>query len=141
MIQRSQTVWFLLAAVSGFAMTQVPLYIATFPNNVIKYLLATESLLLFALSMGIACMAAICIFLFRNRSLQFKLAIIGIILSLAIIGIEVWQIENFRSTNTLVKGTYYWGGLFPIAMVIFFILAAKGVYRDEKLVKSIDRLR
>jgi hypothetical protein len=141
MIQRSQTIWFLMAALSGFAMTQIPIYIATFSNNVIRKFVATESLLLFSLSMLVACLAAVCIFLFRNRSLQFKLAIIGILASMGIIGLQVWQIENFKTSNTLVKGSYYWGGLFPIAMTIFFILAAKGVYRDEKLIKSVDRLR
>jgi hypothetical protein len=141
MIQRSQTIWFLFAAVSGFLMSQVPLYTATFTNNVIRRFLTTDSYVLFALVILVACLAGACIFLFKNRSLQFKLAIIGVLASIGIIGLQVWQIENFRTTNNLVKGSYYWGALFPLAMTIFFILAAKGVYRDEKLVKSIDRLR
>jgi hypothetical protein len=141
MIQRSQTIWFFLAAVSGFAMTQLPLYIATFANNVIRRFVATESLLLFSLVILLACLAAVCIFLFKNRSLQFKLAVIGVLASIGVIGLQVWQIENFRTSNSLVRGSYYWGSLFPVAMTIFFILAAKGVYRDEKLIKSIDRLR
>ena len=141
MIQRIQSVWFLLAALCGFAMSQVPLFIASYANNVTKNVLATESLLLFALSIATACLAVFCIFLFRNRSLQFKLAVVGVLLSFALVGLEVWQIEQFKATNTLVKGTYYWGGLLPIAMSIFFILAARGVYRDDRLVKSVDRLR
>lgn len=141
MIQRIQSVWFLLAAVLGFAMSQVPLFIATFANNVTKNLMATESLLLFALSIGVACLAVFCIFLFRNRSLQFKLGVIGVILSLLLIGLEVWQIEQFKTANTLVRGTYYWGGLLPIAMTISFFMASRGVYKDERLVKSVDRLR
>src|SRR5689334_7889466 len=128
MIQRIQSVWFLLAAVCGFSMSQVPLFIATFPNNVIKNVLATESLLLFALSIAAACLAAFCIFLFKNRSLQFKLGVIGVIISLLLVALVVWQIEQFKSANTLVKGTYYWGGLLPIAMSIFFFMAARGVY-------------
>jgi hypothetical protein len=141
MIQRIQSVWFLFAAVSGFAITQVPLFIAQFPNNVTKNVIATESLMLFALAIGIALMAAFSIFLFRNRSLQFKLAVFGVILSLGLIGLEVWEIEQFKTANNLLKGTYYWGGLLPIAMTICFFLAARGVYRDERLVKSADRLR
>jgi hypothetical protein len=141
MIQRKQTIWFMLAAVCGFCITQVPLFIGTQANNVIVNLMATESLVLFALSMAVACLAAFCIFLFRNRSLQFKLAVTGTILSIAIIALEVWYIEQFKAGSNLVKGTYYWGGLLPIAMTVFFILAARGVYRDEKLIKSVDRLR
>jgi hypothetical protein len=141
MIQRIQSVWFLLAAICGFAMSQVPLFIATFANNVTKNLIATESLLLFALSIGVACLAVFCIFLFRNRSLQFKLGVVGVIISLALIGLEVWQIEQFKAANAIVKGTYYWGGLLPIAMTVFFFLGTRGVYKDERLVKSVDRLR
>ena len=141
MIQRIQSLWFLLAAACGFAMTQVPLFIATNTENVTRNIIATGSLLLFSLSTGVACLAAFCIFLFRNRSLQFKLAIVGVIISLLLIGLEVWEIEKFKNANTLIKGTYYWGGLLPIAMTICFILAARGVYKDEQLVKSADRLR
>jgi len=141
MIQRIQSVWFLLAAVCGFSMSQVPLFIASLPNNVTKNLLATESLLLFALSIATSCLAAFCIFLFRNRSLQFKLGVVGVLLSIAIVALVVWRIEAFKTANALVKGTYYWGGLLPIAMIIFFFLATRGVYKDERLVKSVDRLR
>ncbi|MEJ7766400.1 MAG: DUF4293 domain-containing protein [Chitinophagaceae bacterium] len=141
MIQRLQSVWLLIAAVCGFALTQVPLFIGRLANEVIKKVIATESLLLFALSIGIACLALVCIFLFKNRPLQFKLTVAGVIVSVGIICLEVWHIENFKRTNALVKGSYYWGGLLPIAMTIFFILAARGIYKDEKLIKSLNRLR
>jgi hypothetical protein len=122
-------------------MSQVPLFIGRSANNVIKRVIATESLLLFALSIGIACLALACIFLYKNRSLQFKLTVIGVIASIGMIGLEVWYIENFKAANTFVKSSYYWGGLLPMAMTVFFVLAAKGIYKDERLVKSLDRLR
>ena len=141
MIQRIQSVWLLLAAVCGIALTQVPLFIGTLSNNLVKHVLATESLLLFAVSICLAGLALFCIFLYKKRTLQFKLSVLGIILSILLIGLEVWHVENFKASNALVKGSYYWGGLFPIAMVIFFILATRGIYKDERLVKSLDRLR
>jgi len=141
MIQRVQTIWLLLAAVCGFALTQVPLFTGRLPNEIIRRVLATESLLLFALIIGAACLALACIFLFKNRPLQFKLSVTGVILSIIITGLEVWYIEGFKRANALVKGTYYWGGLLPIAMVILFILATRGIYKDEKVIKSLNRLR
>src|SRR5689334_8189900 len=102
MIQRIQSVWFLFASLCGFAMSQVPLFIASLANNVIRNVLATESLLLFAVSIATACLAAFCIFLFRNRSLQFKLAIIGVLLSVGIIALVVWYVEQYKASNTLV---------------------------------------
>jgi hypothetical protein len=141
MIQRIQSVWLLLAAVCGIALTRVPLFIGTLADNLVKLVMATESLLLFALSICLAALALACIFLYKKRTLQFKLSVVGIIASIALIGLEVWHIENFKTANALVKGSYYWGGLFPIAMVIFFTLASRGIYKDERLVKSLDRLR
>ena len=91
--------------------------------------------------MGTALLAAVCIFLFKNRNLQFKLSIIGVILSIALIALEVWHIEGFKKTNVLAKGSYYWGALLPILMAILFVMAARGIYKDERLVKSLNRLR
>ncbi len=141
MIQRIQSVWLLLAAVCGIALTGVPLFIGTLANNMVKQVLATESLLLFAVSICLAALALACIFLFKKRTLQFKLSIAGLVASILLIALEVWHIEKFKTANALVKGSYYWGGLFPIAMAIFFMLASRGIYKDERLVKSLDRLR
>lgn len=143
MIQRIQSIWLLLAAIFGFLLTQIPLFVMKFSNNVERRILATESLLLFSVSIGIACLAAACIFLFKNRPLQFRLSILGAIASIVLIGLEVWQIGKYRTlyANNMVSSSYYWGGLLPIAMAICFIYAARSVYKDEKLVKSQDRLR
>lgn len=141
MVQRLQSVWLLLAAVCGIALTKIPLFIGTLSNNQIKLVLATESLLLFALSICLAALALFCIFLYKKRPLQFKLSVLGVIVSILLVGLEVLHIEGFKTANLLVKGSYYWGGLFPIAMVIFYFLAARGIYKDERLVKSLDRLR
>jgi hypothetical protein len=143
MIQRIQSVWLLLAAACGFAMSKIPVFEATLSTNVVYNLLATESLLLFAIIMGVACVAVICIFLFKNRPLQFKLVIVSIVLSIAAIAIEVWKVEDYKSINasSITRGTYYWGGLLPIIMIGLLIAAARAIYKDEKLVKSLDRLR
>ena len=141
MIQRIQSIWFALAATAGFSMTQLSLFNATLADNTTRSLLATESLLLFALVIALSVMALVCIFLYKNRTLQFKLAVTGIIGSIATVALEVYFIEQFKEANRIASGTYHWGGLFPILMIVFFFLASKGVYRDEKLVKSLDRLR
>jgi len=63
-------------------------------------------------------------------------------MTLGVIALEVWKVESYKSsTATITKGTYQWGGLLPVAIIIFLILAARGIYKDEKLVKSLDRLR
>lgn len=141
MIQRIQTLWFLLVAVCGFAMTKMPLFSATLPNNTTRDMIATENLLLFAVVIILSVMALFSIFLFKNRPLQLKLAIVGIIASIGMIALEVYEIGQFKTTNAIVSGTYQLGGLLPIFMLIFFFLAARGVRKDQQLVKSLDRLR
>lgn len=141
MIQRKQTLWLLLAAICGFAMAKVSIFEAVLTTKVIQEVMATDSLLLFAVIAGISVLCIICIFLFKNRSLQFKLVILSILLTIGAIALQVWKVEDYRKATALTKGTYQWGGLLPVAMIVFLILAARGIYKDEKLVKSLDRLR
>jgi len=141
MIQRKQTIWLLLAAIAGFLITRVPLYAGTLVGEVVKTYTATENLLLFAVTIIAALLALVAVFLFKNRKLQMKLAVTGVIVSVALIALEVWQVAEFGRTNSILRGTYSWGALLPIAMTIFFILGAVNIRKDEKLVKSLDRLR
>lgn len=141
MIQRLQTVWLLLAAACGFTMTKAPLFEANLPNNIIQTVIATDSLFLYALIIATAILALGCIILFKKRSLQFKLTILAFFLCVLIVVLEVLKVSSFQKNQTLVKGSYQWGALLPIIMTVFLLMAARGIYKDEKLVKSLDRLR
>jgi hypothetical protein len=141
MIQRKQTIWLLLAAIAGFLITQVPLYVASLSGEIMKKFMATESLLLFAVAVLSALLGFITIFLFKNRSLQMKLSFLGLLTSIGFIALQIWKIDEFRATNAPLKGSYYWGALLPIVMAFFFFLAIRNIRKDEKLVKSLDRLR
>lgn len=122
-------------------MANTPLFKATLTDQTERSILAAESLLAFALAVGIACLSAVAIFLYKNRKTQYKLAISGAFLSAVVIGLQVWYVEAFKKSTPIVQGTYQWGGLLPIAMMIFLFLAASGIRKDEKLIKSLDRLR
>jgi len=142
MIQRIQSVWLLLAAICGFLTTEAAIFKAIMPNNAQGLVMASNSLLLFAIIIGISCLAVIGIFFFKNRPTQLKLCVIGIVLAIVAVALEVKNVEDYKSaTPGIVKGTYQLGALLPILMIIFLILAARGIYKDQKLVKSLDRLR
>ena len=142
MIQRIQTIWLLLAALLGFLMTQIPLFVIRQPN-IERHMLAPESYLLFAVCIGLALLAAGCIFLFRRRPLQFRLSVMGVIIALILIALEIWKTGQYRTLygTNLISSSYSWGALLPIPIAICFTLAARGIYKDEKLIKSQDRLR
>jgi len=142
MIQRIQSVWLLLAAICGFLATKPPIFSGTLANNAPADLLVGNSLLLFALLVGIACLCSIAIFLFKNRPIQIRLCIVNIILAVAAIALEVKNVEDYKkATPGMVKGAYQLGALLPILIIIFLIMAIRGIHKDQKLVKSLDRLR
>ena len=141
MIQRIQSLWLLIVALAAFATYTLTLYIGRLSDGTIKEFLLADNFLLviFIISLGI--LAIICLFLFKNRKLQFKLSVLGVIFSIGFLILEYVKVEDFKQDNLIETGSYQIGALLPIVMVIFFFLAARGVYRDEKLVKSMDRLR
>lgn len=141
MIQRIQSLWFLLASVAGFLTYQLPLWEGRLMENGIKKFNATDNLLFFALTMAISILALATIFLFKNRQLQKKLSVIGILVSLGLIALEFYFVNDFKTTLNLSESTWKPGALMPILIAIFFFLALQGIRKDEKLIKSLDRLR
>ena len=143
MIQRKQTIWLLLAALSAYFMTRIPLYKGVLPGDAVKFFSTTESLLLFAVAAIGGLLALVAVFLFKNRKLQLKITTFGLLCSIALIFLEVWQTGLFKDQylTANMQGTYYWGALLPVAMVIFFFLAISGIRKDEKLIKSLERFR
>jgi hypothetical protein len=75
------------------------------------------------------------IFLYKNRKLQQRITILAIIVSLLNIFLYYEQTQKF------VEGNYDLTAVLSLAIPVFLILAARGIYKDQKLVKSLDRLR
>lgn len=82
----------------------------------------------------------ITIFLFKNRKIQLKLALILIItvsvFTIASVHVSMSIISKFRAS--VIPGFKLF---LPLLMLIFSILAFRGIRNDERLVKSYDRLR
>jgi hypothetical protein len=56
------------------------------------------------------------------------------------------MVESFKSAQQEKGVSFtqnYWmiGAILPILMVILLFLAYRGIRKDEKLIKSLDRLR
>ena len=77
---------------------------------------------------------------FKNRLQQIKLSYVSILLLLgqsAIIYFYIWQASQILGGSYAIKISTY----FPLIAIILVYLAIKGISQDEKLVKSIDRIR
>lgn len=141
MIQRIQSIWLLIVALAAFATYTLTLYIGKLPDGTSRPFLLAQSLLLVTIIIALGILAIICIFLYKNRKLQFRLSVLGVIFSIGFLFLEYLKVEEFIAENKVLTGSYQLGALLPVVMIIFFILAARGIYKDEKLVKSLDRLR
>jgi Domain of unknown function (DUF4293) len=139
MLQRMQSLWFLLAAICSFMTVRLSFYsgnieLAGQPSS-FQYLNAGFNLWILILTIALVCIAAIDIFLYKNRKLQGRLALLGILLSL--LNLFLYYKQTHRFTN----GNYDLTAVLALAIPVFFFLAMRGIYRDEKLVRSLDRLR
>ncbi|HEX3080332.1 MAG TPA: DUF4293 domain-containing protein [Puia sp.] len=141
MLQRMQSVWLLLAAVCAVLTIKFSFY----SGNVevpgqpasFQYLTASFSIWILIVTIAITCIAAIDIFLYKNRKLQGRLAILGFLLSILNIFLYLKEIHRFVEH----QGSHTISSVFVFMIPVFFFLAWRGIYRDQKLVKSLDRLR
>jgi cytochrome bd-type quinol oxidase subunit 2 len=141
MIQRIQSLWLIIVALCAFATYTLTLYVGKLADGTERRFLLADDFLLVIIIIALGILALICLFLYKNRKLQFKLSITGMLFSIGFLFLEYIKVEGFKKDNLIQTGSYQIGALLPIVMVIFFFLAARGIYRDERLVKSMDRLR
>jgi hypothetical protein len=141
MLQRIQSIWLLLAAACALLTIKFSFYSGNIetPGQPVsfQYLTAAFDFWILIVTIALVCIAAIDIFLYKNRKLQGRLAILGIILSLLNIFLYLKAIHRFVEH----QGSHTISSLFVFAIPVLFFLAFRGIYRDQKLVKSLDRLR
>lgn len=135
MIQRIQSVWLVLAAAASFAALKFSFYSGTKENNVFAELNGQSHFLLLILGVATALTALFALFLFKNRKLQMQLSLLGLLLQV------VTLILYFNKISEFTKGTFALTSVFSFAIPVFFLLALLGIRKDEKLIKSMDRLR
>jgi len=138
MIQRQQSLWLLLACVASALTFQFPFY----TGNRMEGTMSTYSVLdagshfLLLILTGISILlAGITIFLFKDRKAQFKLSLGGVGLSLILLFLYFNQVSKFD------KGNFALSALLAFAVLAGYIMAARGIWKDEQLVKSLDKLR
>lgn len=141
MIQRLQSIWLLLAAAAAFCSLQFPFYsgnmIGANQSKSFVSLTAQSNMLLMILTAGVGIAALVAIFLFRNRKTQLRIVLLTLLVSVINLVLYFTQAQKFVPG----EGQYTISAVFAIAIPILLLLAIRGIRRDEKLVKSLDRLR
>ena len=140
MLQRRQTIWLLLAAVSAILTFKYSFFSG---NKVIgtdkpfTYLTATSNMVILILSVVLVSAIVIDIFLYKNRKLQLRIALAAAAVSVLNIFLYYRETKKFAAG----EGNYDLTSILVFAIPVFLIFAISAIYKDEKLVKSLDRLR
>jgi hypothetical protein len=138
MIQRIQSIWLLLASICAFISLKMPFYSGTNKLNVPSYrLMGTENFPLMLLTIAVAVVALITIFLYSNRKLQMRLCLLNIVLEALLIFLY------YKETTTFVSGTgtYSLTAILQVLVLLFLFLAIRGINADNKIIKESNRLR
>lgn len=136
MIQRIQSVWLLLAAACAVLTFKFSFYSGTVANEEgVNYLTATSTIFLLVLTTLLVVCCLVLIFMFKTRKRQLRLTIAAFLLSVLNIVLYFLEVKKFAT------GTYSLTAVLALAIPILLFLAARGIWKDEKLIKSLDRLR
>jgi len=136
MIQRIQSIWLLLAGACAFAGFKFPFYSGNkLTDTLLHELNASASFLIMITTIAVGGLALVTIFLFKQRSLQRWLCVLGVLLELLLIFLY------YRETTTYTQGTYSLTAILQGIVLAAFVLAITGINKDSKIIKESDRLR
>ena len=140
MIQRIQTLWLVIASALAF----ITLKTSFFSGNILvdnvkqfQHFTAMGHMLLMILTVVVGLGSLIAVFLYKNRKLQMRVVSAAMVLSILNLVIYYFQTKNFVPTDWSFDLT----ALLALAIPFFLFLATRGIYRDQKIMRSLDRLR
>lgn len=146
MIQRIQSIFLLLAAAVMGILFAVPFASSEKSDNAMfsdKLYNVYDHPALIALVCIAAAIAFINIFMFKKRGLQIRLDFIYIAVSVVLLALIFFLIfgSGKESTQDLGIQENYLGLAMPVVGIVLAILANRFIKKDQKIVKSMDRLR
>lgn len=99
------------------------------------------------MQIGVALIALIAIFLYKNRQLQVKFVASGLLLvTIYVAFLLFFKIDGLEKQiaalySTPVVNYNKISISFPILQLLLFILAQRAIRKDDRIVRSSDRLR
>jgi hypothetical protein len=138
MIQRQQTLWLILSALAALLSFMFPFVTGKgIENNlpVDKSIKAGSDFLLLIFTGASLVIAVITIFLYKDRKMQIRLSLLGMLIAAVIILLFILQM------NKITQSTLALFCVLPFAGLIGYFMAFRNIRKDEKLIKSLDKLR
>ncbi|HEX2533034.1 MAG TPA: DUF4293 domain-containing protein [Chitinophagaceae bacterium] len=148
MLQRVQSLWLLFASAFTAVTFRFPFFSGKpqagqagrnanpiDPLTGYEALDADSNIWLLILTVLTGLVAFVTIFLYNNRKLQQKLCYLGIFLAIVLYVLYFLEMQRFLQGNVAIWAVFYF------AILVCYILALRGIWRDEKLIRSMDRFR
>ncbi len=140
MIQRKQTLWLLLSVIAAVLTFKFPFFNGTVINGTKGVqgaeLTATDNIFLMLLTSAIIIIALVTIFMYKNRKLQIQLTFLGLFLSVGLIALYYYYTKNFE-----LGGRISLTALLSLLTLSGFFMGLRGIRKDQKLIKDLNRLR
>jgi len=140
MIQRQQTLWLLLATAAAILTFMFPFAIGEelVQKTAMRQraeVIAGNNFFTLLLTIATIGISAVTIFMFKDRKLQMKLCLLGLLVSVLIL------VLYFMNMKKLIAATPALWVILPVAVIVGYFMAFRNIRKDEKLVKSLDKLR
>lgn len=154
MIQRIQTLYLLVVTVLMTLTLLLPIATFTGANGEVYTLTAfslvgaveSQSTIWMGIVIAIATLVPfVTIFLFKRRLLQLRLCAVEIVLLVGVVAFIVLY-YLLSSANALESvgvehRQFSWAAIMPLLSIVLVVLAARAIFKDEALVRSLDRIR
>lgn len=141
MIQRIQSIWMLLAAGCTACLYYFPVYMIALQGGERRFLMVGERYHLLIIAAAMLLLPLVSIFLFKHRTRQKKLIWLAVLLNVLFTVLFWLATSAFAKDLPVAKQTFQLGALLPLLNIAFLLMAYSGIRKDEKLIKSVDRLR
>jgi hypothetical protein len=140
MLQRKQSLWMLLAAACAVLTIKLPFYTGptmdAAQGKVVEKITASSNIPLLILTVLLVVVMLVNIFNYKNRKLQLRITIGLILVSL----LDIFLFYQ-ASMKSIIGGTFALTSVLALAIPLLLVMAARGIFKDQKLIKSADRLR
>lgn len=100
------------------------------------------------LAILVGAIALLSVFLYKNRVRQMRVVTVGFLLNVIYVFVLFfWAVDAYGKTMAQAMGcgdpkvTWLAGAYAPIVAIVFFVLAHRGIKKDEMKVRAADRLR
>tara|TARA_B100001093_G_scaffold37433_1_gene32054 strand:+ start:2065 stop:2460 length:396 start_codon:yes stop_codon:yes gene_type:complete len=131
MIQRIQSLYLLISAIS---MLVISFNISVYQIGITKYF-AYDDMKLFVLTLAVMTFSVLALLKFKSRLMQIKFIRLALVL-LLVLCIRL-TLLNFYSDAKISINII----IFVLSSFISLIMALRGVLKDDKLVRSSERIR